>query len=161
MSRSLIRKNQLHPDVSELIREYVDNQVVYVTGNQTISGTKTFSNSGIFTSGIDLRGSRLINHVPEIVTVNSNFIITGNLNSDVILANSPTQITGTLVNGNPLGFNVSVIQVIGGYVRITTSGSNVTVNSRNNQFRTSAPFAQINIIHTGNNGYIMYGDTQI
>lgn len=161
MSRSLIRKNQLHPDVSELISQYVGNQVVYVTGNQTISGIKTFSNSGIFTSGIDLRGSRLINHVPEIVNVNSNFTISGNLNSDVVLANSPTQITGTLISGNPLGFHVSIIQIgIGGYIRITGSGSNVKVNSRNNLFRTSGPFAQINILHTGNNGYIMYGDTQ-
>ena len=161
MSRSLIRKNQLHPDVSELISQYVGNQVVYVTGNQTISGIKTFSNTGVFTSGIDLRNSRLINHVPEIVNVNSNFTISGNLNSDVILASSNSQITVTLISGNPLGFHVSVIQVIGGYIRITGSGSDVRINSRNNQFRTANQFAQINIIHTGNNGYIMYGDTQI
>lgn len=135
--------------------------LIYNTGDQTISGIKTFSNTGVFTSGIDLRNSRLINHVPEIVTINSNFIISGNLNSDVVLANSPTQITGTLISGNPLGFHVSIIQIgVGGYIRITGSGSNVIVNSANNRFRTSAQFAQINILHTGNNGYIMYGDTQ-
>jgi len=48
MSRSLIRKNQLHPDISDLVGEYgsgyfLSNQnAVFTTGNQTISGAKTF-----------------------------------------------------------------------------------------------------------------------
>jgi len=149
------------PTVTHIINQ---NLPVYATGNQTISGFKTFSNTGIFTSGIDLRNSRLINYVPEIVTVNNNFIISGNLNTDVILAGSSnltTTITGTLISGNPLGFNFSIIQ-IGGYVRIIGSGSNVIINSAGNRFRTGPEqWSQINIIHTGNNGYIMYGDTQI
>jgi hypothetical protein len=66
MSRSLIRKNQLHPDIADLISGYGDNffitpieltqslinlqaglpiqGIVYTTGNQTISGTKNFVN---------------------------------------------------------------------------------------------------------------------
>lgn len=160
MSRSLIRKTQLHPDVSELISQYVGNQVVFVTGNQTISGVKTFVDSGIFNSGIDLQGARLINFTQDIVNVNSNFLISGNLNSDFILANSSSQITGTIVSGNPIGFNVSIIQTgpVGGNIRITGSGSNVIVNSFNNRFRTAGPFAQINVLHTGNNGYVVYGN---
>jgi hypothetical protein len=48
MSRSLIRKNQLHPDISDLVGEYgsgyfiSDEQVVYTSGDQTISGNKNF-----------------------------------------------------------------------------------------------------------------------
>jgi hypothetical protein len=64
MSRSLIRKNQLHPDIADLISGYGDNffitpielqqillnleaalpfdSVIFNTGNQNISGSKTF-----------------------------------------------------------------------------------------------------------------------
>jgi len=63
MSRSLIRKNQLHPDISDLVGQYgsgffiSDEQVVYKSGNQTISGAITFNQrpnvngSGILLSG--------------------------------------------------------------------------------------------------------------
>lgn len=68
MSRSLIRKNQLHPDISDLVGQYgsgyfiSSNQsinlsgVVYTTGNQRISGLKTFqfppviNNNGVLSS---------------------------------------------------------------------------------------------------------------
>ena len=167
MSRSLIRKTQLHPDVSDLVGQYgsgyfISNQaVVYQTGNQTISGLKTFVNQGIFNSGIDLRGSRLINFTQDLVNVNSNFVISGNFNSDFVLANSSSQITGTIVSGNLTGFNASIIQIGIGNVLITGSGSNVIINSFGNRFRTSGQFAQINVLHTGNNGYIMYGNTAV
>jgi hypothetical protein len=134
---------------------------VMTTGNQTISGVKTFVSSGIFNSGIDLGGSRLLNFTQDIVNVDSNFLISGNFNSDFVLANSSSQITGTIVSGNPIGFNASLIQIGLGNVRITGSGSNVIINSFNNRFRTSGQFAQINILHTGNNGYIMYGNTTV
>jgi len=63
MSRSLIRKTQLHPDISDLVGQYgsgffiSDEQVVYKSGNQTISGAITFNQrpnvngSGILVSG--------------------------------------------------------------------------------------------------------------
>ena len=76
MSKSLIRKNQLHPDISDLISGYGDNYfitpaelnsgiasaqltqgAVLISGNQTISGLKnftrrpTFSGSGLATTG--------------------------------------------------------------------------------------------------------------
>lgn len=61
MNKSLIRKNQLHPDISDLVGQYgsgyfiSSNQssalsgIVYITGDQTIDGVKTFnSNITIF-----------------------------------------------------------------------------------------------------------------
>lgn len=81
MSRSLIRKNQLHPDIADLVSGYGDDffitpqelantlltfspeirltgqNVVYTTGNQNISGSKnfasrpTFNGSGLATTG--------------------------------------------------------------------------------------------------------------
>jgi len=137
------------------------DEVVLNTGNQTISGVKTFANSGIFNSGIDLRGSKLVNFTQDIINVNSNFLISGNSNSDFILANSANQITGTLVSGNVIGFNASIIQIGAGNIQITGSGSNVRINSFSNRFRTSGQYAQVSILHTGNNGYIMYGNTAV
>lgn len=137
------------------------NNLVYNIGNQTIDGQKTFINSGIFNSGINLNNSKLINAVPEFINITSNFNITGTQNSRMILANSNTQITGTIVSGNVIGFNTSIIQIGAGQIQITGSGSNVIVSSYNNQFRTAGQFATISLLHTGNDRYIMYGNTSI
>ena len=131
----------------------------YVSGNSLLQGNLTTSGSGIFTSGIDLNNSKLINATPDLLNVSANFNITGTQNSRVILANSPTIITGSIVSGNPIGFNTSIIQIGSGQVLITGIGSNVIVNSYNNQFRTAAQYATISILHTGNDAYIMYGNT--
>jgi hypothetical protein len=69
MSRSLISKNQLNPNIADLVGQYGSGfflsyantfqflttggaNILFTTGNQTISGVKTFLNSGIFSSGI-------------------------------------------------------------------------------------------------------------
>jgi hypothetical protein len=95
MAKSLIRKNQLHPDVGDLVSGYgsgyfvtfgeldfilsefnpevelTGQNVVYTTGNQTISGIKTFDNrpffngSGLATTG-ELGGSTLFDGNREI-----------------------------------------------------------------------------------------------
>jgi len=153
--------NQTISGVKTFATEIVAPNIVYNTGNQTISGVKTFANSGIFNSGIDLRGSKLVNFTQDIINVNSNFLISGNSNSDFILANSANQITGTIVSGNVNGFNASIIQIGAGNIRITGSGSDVRINSFSNRFRTSGQYAQVSILHTGNNGYIMYGNTAV
>jgi hypothetical protein len=133
--------------------------VLNIFDNTNIVGNLTTSGSGIFTSGIDLNNSKLINATPDLLNVSANFNITGTQNSRLILANSPTIITGSIVSGNPIGFNTSIIQISSGQVLITGIGSNVIVNSYNNQFRTAAQYATISILHTGNDGYIMYGNT--
>jgi hypothetical protein len=87
MSRSLIRKNQLHPDINDLVGQYgsgyftsinnlittgqiLQNQInnaVYVNGNQTINGVKNFSNrptvngSGVLLQGEATQGESLEN----------------------------------------------------------------------------------------------------
>jgi len=133
--------------------------LVYNTGDQTISGVKTFANSGIFNSGINLNNSQLINAVPQLINVTSNFNITGTQNSRIILASSSTQITGTIVSGNVTGFNTSIIQISAGQIQITGSGPEIVISSYNNQFKTAGQFATISLLHTGNNRYIMYGNT--
>ena len=58
MSRSLIRKNQLHPDINDLVGQYGSgyfpskNSTVFTTGNQTIGGKKTFTTGIVSPLGI-------------------------------------------------------------------------------------------------------------
>ena len=132
--------------------------LVYNTGDQTISGVKTFANSGIFNNGIDLNNSKLINAVPDFNNFNANFSISGNQNNRILIANSASQITGTIAANNPTGFNTTVIQVGNGKILITGS---VNILSYFDQYRTAGRGAAISILHTGNNGYVMYGNTSL
>ena len=128
-------------------------------------------NGGIFLTGsnitlspsplagrVDFCDSNLINATPNILNVNSNFLIGAGYNSRVILANSGSMLTGTISLGNPTGFNSSVIQIGVGQVQIT-GAAGVIIQSYNNQFRTAGQYATISLLHSGNNGYIMYGNT--
>jgi hypothetical protein len=148
--------------------------IVYSTGNQVISGNKTFYNtttfsgdanfsaSVSFSSGdINFNNNKIVNLVPELVNLTSNFTITGGYNSRILFVNRATAVTGSIVSGNVTGFNTSIIQVGAGQIQITGSGSNVTVSSYNDQFKTAGQFATITLLHTGNNKYIMYGNTTL
>jgi hypothetical protein len=145
----------------------LNNSVVYRTGDQGISGNLTISGngnlsvsgSGTFASGIDFKNGKIINAVPDLLNVSANFNITGTQNARMILANSATLITGTIVSGNVTGFNVSIIQIGAGQIQITGSGVGVLINSYNNQYKTAGQYAGISLLHTGNNGYLMYGNT--
>jgi hypothetical protein len=109
MSKSLIRKNQLHPDISDLVRDYgsaffldvqnlvatgtilqtqinnLGNTVVDTTGNQTISGIKTFA-SRLTVNGT---GVLLSGDIPYVQT-NSYFYV------------DPTRTDSYVENGNIL-----------------------------------------------------------
>ena len=114
-----------------------------------------------FSSGVYFSDKKVFGMTPEIINVNSNFNISGNYNSRMILAANSSQITGTLISGNPTGFNASIIQIGAGQIQITGLGIGVSINSYNNQYKTAGQFASISLLHTGNNGYIMYGNTSL
>jgi hypothetical protein len=143
----------------------LNNSVVYITGDQgisgnlTISGNLNVSGSGVFASGIDFKNGKIINAVPDLLNVSANFNITGTQNARMIFANSAILITGTIVSGNITGFNTSIIQIGAGQIQITGSGVGVLINSYNNQYKTAGQYAGISLLHTGNNGYLMYGNT--
>lgn len=122
-------------------------------------GNLKVENSGIFVNGLDLQNSPIINSVPQLVTQTGNFSISGNSNGRMIISNASALITGTIMSGNATGFNASIIQVGTGQIQITGAGAGIKINSYNNQYRTAGQFATISLLHTGNNGYIMYGNT--
>lgn len=137
-----------------------DADVRYVnTAGDTINGNITTSGSGIFTSGLDLNNSNLINATPQIINLSANFNISGNYNSRMIMVNSATEVTGTIISGNSLGFNATIMQVGSGQVLITGSGIGIRVNEYANQYKTAGAFAAVTLLHTGSNGYVMYGNT--
>jgi hypothetical protein len=136
-----------------------DVRYVNTLNNQNINGVKTFTNSGIFTSGLDLNNSNLINATPQIINLSANFNISGNYNSRMVMVNSTTEVTGNIISGNSLGFNASVTQVGAGKIFITGSGIGISIGSYGNQYRTAGQFAAISLLHTGSNGYTMYGNT--
>ena len=128
-------------------------------------------NGGIFLTGsnitlspsplpgsVDFCNSNLINSTPNILNTNTNFSIGAGYNSRIVLANSGSILTGTINLGNPTGFNASIIQIGAGQVQITGSVG-VSINSYNNQFRTAGRFGAISLLHSGNNGYLIYGNT--
>ena len=138
-----------------------DADVRYVnTTGDAINGTLTVV-SGIFTSGLDLNNSNLINATPRIINLSANFNISGNYNSRMVMVNSATEVTGTIISGNSLGFNATIMQVGVGQVLITGSGIGINIGSYNNQYRTAGQFAAVSVLHTGSNGYLMYGNTSL
>jgi len=131
----------------------------YVSGDSLLQGNLTTSGSGIFTSGIDLNNSNLINATPQIINLSANFNISGNYNSRMVMVNSANEVTGRIVSGNALGFNTTIMQIGAGQVLITGSGIGIRINEYANQFRTAGAFAAVTLLHTGSNGYVMYGNT--
>ena len=137
-----------------------DADIRYVnTTGDTINGNVTTNGSGTFTSGLDLNNSNLINATPQIINLSANFNISGNYNSRMIMINSATEVTGSIISGNSLGFNATIMQVGSGQVLITGSGIGIRINEYANQFRTAGAFAAVTLLHTGTNGYVMYGNT--
>lgn len=124
-------------------------------GNQTISGVKTFANT------LDVNNNKIINAVPDLINRTSNFFISGDSNGRMNLVNNSSQITGLIISGNVTGFNTSIIQIGPGQIQITGSGIGIVINSFNNQFKTAGQFATISLLHTGNDRYIMYGNTAL
>jgi len=115
-----------------------------------------------FIQGISLANNTLFDATPQILTVNNNFNITTGYNSRMILVNSPSApVTGFLTSGQVNGFNASLIQIGAGQIQITGSGIGITFNSYNNQYKSAGQYSTISVLHTGNNGYIMYGNTTL
>lgn len=126
MSKSLIRKNQLHPDIADLVSGYGDNffitpaeldsslisvqaarGAVVISGDQTISGVKTFaSRPTVNGTGVILSGespnisSSLVTHIRPSGT-NNVFV-----SSDALASTSNSSHNNTAVGANALTANV-------------------------------------------------------
>jgi hypothetical protein len=130
--------------------------------NQTDADIRYVNTAGDNMTGpLGLNDNNLFAYSAQLINETTNFIISGNDNGRIIIANSSTQITGTIVSGNTTGFNTSIIQIGAGQIQITGAGIGIRIGSYNNQYKTAGQFATASILHTGSNGYIMYGNTTL
>jgi len=153
-----ISGNQTIAGVKTFTTEVTAPNLVYNTGNQTISGVKTFSSAPTFSAGASFNGARIANAIPETVTVTNNLNLDASHNCKIILANSPTPFSITGVSSLGAGFNVSVIQQGLGQITIAT-GVGTTLNSYGNLYKTAGPYAAVSILGLGGGNFIMYGNT--
>ena len=105
----------------------VASNLVYNTGNQTISGTKTFDNSGIFQS-IKINKNRFLSYVYETGNFNTTDYVTI---VSCALTGSGDFATGVLPSGNISGFNFFVKNINTCPVVITGSGNYTIDNTPN------------------------------
>lgn len=130
--------------------------------NQTDADVRYVNTTGDNMTGpLGLNDNNLFAYSAQLINETTNFIISGNDNGRIIIANSSTQITGTIVSGNTTGFNTSIMQIGAGQIQITGAGIGIRIGSYNNQYKTAGQFATVSVLHTGSNGYIMYGNTTL
>ena len=137
MTKSLIRKNQLHPDISDLVSGYGDNffitpaelnstiiaaqsaqGAVLISGNQTITGIKTFVSRPIVNGTGVLLSGEVVAQLPNTIVYN-----TGNQTISGIktFASRPTfNGTGVLVSGD------SAPAIAANYITVTVTNNSVT-----------------------------------
>jgi hypothetical protein len=160
------------------------NTIVYTTGNQTISGNKTFSasryvfsganvvfvnNTGIVSgqwqfsnrptvngTGVLLSGES-VSPLVDINNITANFNFISGYNSKLLAVNSTQPITGTVQLNLPTGYNVSFTQIGVGQLRITGQNG-VTIRQRSNLYYTAGRYAMASLVHHSGNQYILYGD---
>jgi hypothetical protein len=160
MSRSLIRKTQLHPDINDLVGQYgsgyfISSELaVYITGNQIISGDKTFiattntKISGSSPTTLVTYGNLLINKSTSASSTQNPLEVyqSGNFNTHIKI-NNPS--TGLLSNAG---------------IELTSPGNNVTMfttpNTNGSQFQISggSPFTTFQIQNTGTRRLLISGN---
>jgi hypothetical protein len=159
--------NSIYGDYSTILGGRY-NTIVTGHSNATILGDGeardkySFSPSSLtidFSSGVYFSDKKVFGAVPDLNNVTANFAISGIFNGEMILANSASNITGVIASGNVTGFNTSIIQIGAGQIQITGSGIGIKIASYSNQYKTAGQFATISVLHTGSDGYIMYGNT--
>jgi FG-GAP repeat len=147
------------------------NNLIYNTGNQNISGTKTFLTNSILYSGVNVNfdsntnvtfsGTPTfksgINSNILFNTQSANFSFDSSMNGKMILINSAAVVTGTLPVGLQDGYNVSLTQVGAGKITIAAT-SPASRQQRLGLYSSAGQYAVISLINTGSNGFLLYGD---
>jgi hypothetical protein len=98
----------------EVVNFSLPNTIVYTTGDQNVSGTKTFAQTGSFDT-LQITNKKLSSY-----SYNSTNFIFGNTYINIV--NSSINITGTLPSGITSGINYYVKNLNTGILLITGSG---------------------------------------
>jgi len=122
------------------------SSIVYITGNQTISGIKTFANTGSFDT-LQITNKKLSSYN----YVNSNFIFG---NTYINIANSSNNIIGTLPSGITSGINYYVKNLNTGILLITGSGQRTIDGFSNINLYKNESLQLLGVNNIGYTGWI-------
>ena len=135
------------------------NTIVYTTGDQTVSGIKTFSSAPVCNAGIDLANQTMIKAVPNIISIGAAPTLTDLMhNGRVIYMTNSSLATITIPSGLSPGFNCTIIQGGAGSVAIG-AGTNVILNGYLSSKTLAGQYAAASILSISLNNYIIYGNT--
>jgi hypothetical protein len=159
-------------DFNEAVAAQIPTNLVYTTGNQTISGIKTFNNSGIFNDGIisneGIFDNLFTNSIELIGNNNKIFLTAGSgifftyYDEDNILEISadssvlPVGDTMVLRNmqGDIFARNAAFEDIYGNRI-ISTGGNNLQINSISNIILDASDISLPNYAGTGLNNIII------
>ena len=122
------------------------SSIVYITGNQTISGVKTFANTGSFDT-IQITNKKLSSYN----YVSSNFIF-GDIYINI--ANSSNNIIGTLPNSITSGINYYVKNLNTGILLITGSGQRTIDGFSNINLYKNESLQLLGVNNVGYTGWV-------
>ncbi|MGG8498112.1 hypothetical protein ACQY1Q_17030 [Tenacibaculum sp. TC6] len=132
------------------------NNNLSVTGSFADSSALTGTTGQVLTStatGTQWKDIKLA----EVVNKTSNYTLTANDNGKVFTFNSSTDMTLTVPNGLPVGFNISIYQTNTGKVTVSGSGG-TTILNRLSRFQTAGKDAGAGLICTSTNNFHLTGD---
>lgn len=133
----------------------VNNNLI-VDGSFTDSTGSTGTNGQVLSS--TATGTDWID--PKLATVENktaNYTLTADDNGKVFTFSSATDVTLTVPNGLPVGFNISIYQTNAGQVTIAGAGG-VTILNRLSRFKTAGQHAGAGLICTSTNNFHLTGD---
>jgi hypothetical protein len=157
MSRSLIRKTQLHPDINDLVGQYgsgyFTNSIftVNMTGSQIISGVKTFRNLKIGPPESSLGQSI------DITYYNNNFRLISNTTQNSTIIDSAI-VRGSGDPGGNASFWAYRFNADPNNERVILQLNNADAYEDNGNYPNSFQFFDISVLGTGNEYF--YLDSQ-
>ena len=132
------------------------NNNLSLTGSFADSSALTGTSGQVLTSTVTGTQWKDIK-LAEVVSKTSNYTLTVNDNGKVFTFNSSTDVTLTVPNGLPIGFNISIYQTNTGKVTIVGSGG-TTILNRLSRFQTAGKDAGAGLICTNTNNFHLTGD---
>ncbi|WP_108867290.1 hypothetical protein [Aquimarina aquimarini] len=94
---------------------------------------------------------------PSVFPKTGNYTLTENDNGNILTFDSITDITLTIPNGLPIGYNISIYQIGNGKITISGAGG-VTIKNRLLRFKTAGLDAGAGIVSTSTNVFHVTGD---
>ncbi len=137
------------------------NSSTILNNNLSVTGSYSDSNGNAGASGqiLTSTGSGTEwknNYSATVENKTNNYTLTIDDNGKVLTFDSTSNLTLTVPNGLPIGFNISIYQINTGSVTVAGSGS--TILNRLSRFTTAGQNAGAGLVSTSSNNFHLTGD---